>query len=473
MALLSAAWTANLLGVNASIASAGERPDPTLPDGTSVPAQAIEAPASVSDGSVLGLGVGNADSDQIVATASTSGIPSAALAAYQRAETVINAADSACHLSWQLIAAIGRVESNHGRANGNTLDDDGLATPGIYGVALNGANRTTEIVDTDAGQFDNDTAYDRAVGPMQFIPSTWSVVGVDADGDGVRNPQDIDDAALGTAVYLCSGSDDLGTDAGRRGAVFRYNHSQSYVDLVLDIMDAYLAGDFTSIPNGTVMAGTITKTPPPLHVPGTPAEDDAHISKPPETHATDETVDPTTTDGGGGGTDDETTTDDTTNDGGGGSRWRPRPGDPRLDPAAPDDQHPAGRPGADPGAGNTPVHARRAQPAAAAAGVPDLPQQLHEPQDRCGQEGRGERQGQAGEVLHAAHLGPHHQLSPSASVRRPQPAAMMVTWNWCRWLSGSRISSARARSTPTCSARLPQRRTTRPAWSSSTSPAPG
>src|SRR6185436_11934389 len=105
---------------------------------------------------------------------------------------------------------------------------------GIYGVALNGSNRTTEIVDTDAGQFDNDAAYDRAVGPMQFIPSTWSV---------------------------------LGTDAGRRGAVFRYNHSQSYVDLVLNIMDAYLQGDFTSIPNGTVMAGEITKTPPPLHVP--------------------------------------------------------------------------------------------------------------------------------------------------------------------------------------------------------------
>ena len=328
MALLSAAWTANLLSVNAPIASAGERHDPTLPDGTSVPAQAIEAPASVSTGSE----VGDADAQQIIATASTSGIPSAALAAYQRAETVINSADKDCHMSWQLIAAIGRVESNHGRANGNTLDDNGLATPGIFGVALNGSNRTTEIVDTDAGQFDNDAAYDRAVGPMQFIPSTWSVVGVDADGDGLRNPQDIDDAALGTAVYLCSGSDDLGTDAGRREAIFRYNHSQSYVDLVLDIMDAYLAGDFTSIPNGTVMAGELTHTPPPLHVPGTPTQDGAHITKPP--HSTDDDVDPTTTDGGPGTTDDgdDTTPTDTTDGGnnGGGNNGGGNNGGPHV-----------------------------------------------------------------------------------------------------------------------------------------------
>ncbi len=296
MALLSAAWTASIAGVNAPIAAAGDRPDPTLPDGTSVPSQAIEAPASVSDGSLLGPGVGGADAAQIISTASTSGIPSAALAAYQRAETIINAADQSCHLTWQLIAAIGRVESNHGRANGNTLDDNGLATPGIYGVALNGANRTSEIVDTDAGQFDNDTAYDRAVGPMQFIPSTWSVVGVDADGDGVRNPQDIDDAALGTAVYLCSGSDDLGTAPGQRAAVYRYNHSQSYVDLVLAIMNAYLEGDFTSIPNGTVMAGELTKAPPPLHVPGTPAKPDHAQLEPAPADADDDSDEAPATD---------------------------------------------------------------------------------------------------------------------------------------------------------------------------------
>ncbi len=92
---------------------------------------------------------------------------------------------------------------------------------------------------------------------MQFIPSTWSVVGVDADGDAKRNPQDIDDASLATAVYLCSGDDDLATDAGRRSSVFRYNHSEEYVDLVLAFYDAYVAGDYTSVPNSAGGGGTI------------------------------------------------------------------------------------------------------------------------------------------------------------------------------------------------------------------------
>ncbi len=262
LALLSAAWTASLAGAGVDTAITAEAPqeDP-LPDGASVPEEAIEAPASVSSGDGLGLGVAG-DTQQVIATSSTNGIPAVALAAYQRAESVINSADKSCNLTWQLIAAIGRVESNHGRFGGNALDDDGIAQPGIYGLALDGTNNTSVIRDTDAGQFDNDPVYDRAVGPMQFIPSTWSVVGVDADGDGQRNPQDIDDAALATAVYLCSGDDDLATTAGQRAAVYRYNHSQAYVDLVLSIMDAYLDGDFTSIPNNTSAAGFLIPSPP-------------------------------------------------------------------------------------------------------------------------------------------------------------------------------------------------------------------
>lgn len=262
LAVLSVAWTASIATTGAGSALADAQSDTKLPDGTSLPTEAIEAPASVSAAGGVAPGI-TGDAQQAVATASTSGIPAAALAAYQRAETVINSADAGCHLSWQLVAAIGRVESDHGRTNGNTLDAQGVAKPGIFGLPLNGADGTSRISDTDAGQYDADSSWDRAVGPMQFIPSTWSVVGVDADGDGERNPQDVDDAALATAVYLCSGGDDLDTTPGQRAAVYRYNHSQSYVDLVLSIMAAYLDGEFTSVPNGVTSAGYVVPQPTP------------------------------------------------------------------------------------------------------------------------------------------------------------------------------------------------------------------
>ncbi|GAA4698999.1 lytic murein transglycosylase [Nocardioides nanhaiensis] len=218
---------------------------PTAP-AASVPAQAVSTPASVS--SVQDRASGSA---RVVATADAAAVPSIALAAYQRAETVINAADPGCHLTWQLVAAVGRVESDHGRAGGSSLGAGGVARPGIFGPALDGTGGTRRIADTDAGQYDGDQRLDRAVGPLQFIPSTWSAIGVDADGDGIRDPQDIDDAALGAAVYLCSGDDDLSTEVGQRAAAYRYNNSAAYVDLVLGIMDSYLEGDFTASPGTT------------------------------------------------------------------------------------------------------------------------------------------------------------------------------------------------------------------------------
>jgi membrane-bound lytic murein transglycosylase B len=255
LALLSGAWTASLAAPStASAADEGAK----LPDGTSIPAEAVEAPASVSVPGVIAPGVPAGSAASVVAGASTNGIPSAALAAYQRAAQVIDSADPKCNIDWTLIAAIGRVESDHGRYGNNVLSDEGVSTPGIYGIPLDGSNGTAKIGDTDAAELDKDPIFDRAVGPMQFIPSTWRVVGVDGDGDGVRNPQDIDDAALATAVYLCSGDEDLSTVAGQRSAVYRYNHSQEYVDLVLSIMQAYGTGDYAAVPNGSTTPATFT-----------------------------------------------------------------------------------------------------------------------------------------------------------------------------------------------------------------------
>jgi len=244
LALLSGVWTASLVSASAS---AGEDRGNALPDGTTVPNEAIEAPASVPVPGVIAPAVPDGTADSVVSGASSNGIPAPALEAYQRGAQIIDAADTSCNIPWELIAAIGRVESDHGRYGGNTLTEDAVSKPGIYGIALNGKNGTQAINDTDGGQLDKDAVYD----PMQFIPSTWQVVKVDADGNGERNPQDMDDAALATAVYLCSGDDNLSTRQGQEASVFRYNHSQEYVNLVLRIMEAYSQGDYTAVPSGT------------------------------------------------------------------------------------------------------------------------------------------------------------------------------------------------------------------------------
>ena len=61
----------------------------------------------------------------------------------------------------------------------------------------------------------------------------------DGDGDGVENPQDVDDAAMAAARYLCASGDDLATATGWSAAVFSYNHSNDYVTAVYDAAKAY------------------------------------------------------------------------------------------------------------------------------------------------------------------------------------------------------------------------------------------
>jgi hypothetical protein len=202
----------------------------------------------------------SATSPDLAPALAASGIPSRALDAYKRGATLVDAADPACGIDWALIAAIGKVESDHGRYAGNGLDGSGTVRPGIYGLPLDGSNNTAVIRDTDGGTLDRDTTWDRAVGPMQFIPGTWSTVGVDADGDGTKNPQNMSDAATSTAVYLCSGPGDLTRDSDLRSAVLRYNHSDAYVSQVVAIADGYRRG-VTVLPSGDLSAAQRAATP--------------------------------------------------------------------------------------------------------------------------------------------------------------------------------------------------------------------
>ncbi|HET6939069.1 MAG TPA: lytic murein transglycosylase, partial [Nocardioides sp.] len=239
-ALLSAAGVAAAVGnppapprPAAQVTTQAAAPQPVLPQvpaGYDAPATLTPAPDTTTPAAPAAfVPVATVDAD----------VPARALEAYQRAAAVIDQADTSCHLAWPLLAAIGRVESDHGQTAGSQLAADGKAQPPILGPPLDGVLGTARVVDTDHGSLDGDTGVDRALGPMQFIPATWAAVAVDADGDGVRDPQDIDDAALGAAVFLCASHDDLATDAGQRAALLRYNHSQAYVQVVLETMTQY------------------------------------------------------------------------------------------------------------------------------------------------------------------------------------------------------------------------------------------
>ncbi|GAA3467141.1 lytic transglycosylase domain-containing protein [Nonomuraea roseola] len=103
-------------------------------------------------------------------------------------------------LSWTVLAAIGQVESSHGRNNGPS----------------------------SAG----------ALGPMQFMPATWKAYGVDGDGDGIKDIWSPYDAVPGAANYLCANGAGQGGQKLRK-AVWFYNHSWEYVNKVLGLSEAY------------------------------------------------------------------------------------------------------------------------------------------------------------------------------------------------------------------------------------------
>ena len=172
-------------------------------------------------------------------TAALTGIPVRAVLAYGSATLTLGTQQPSCRISWNTLAGIGAVESAHGTHSGARLLASGTTVPAIRGPALNG-NGVGTIRDSDNGSWDGDRAWDRAVGPMQFIPGTWRRWGTDGSGDGVADPNQIDDAALPAARYLCA-SGSMASGDGWRAAILSYNHSDAYVNNVAAMANRYAA----------------------------------------------------------------------------------------------------------------------------------------------------------------------------------------------------------------------------------------
>ena len=174
----------------------------------------------------------------VVNTPGALGIPGMALNAYRNAERMMATADPGCGISWNLLAGIGRIESGH--ADGGATDARGTAIRPIYGPTLDGTLPGNEVVvqSTSAGR----VGYARAMGPMQFLPGTWARYASDGDGDGVADPQNLYDATLAAARYLCSGGLNLRDQSQVLSSILRYNNSMPYAQNVLGWAAAYATG---------------------------------------------------------------------------------------------------------------------------------------------------------------------------------------------------------------------------------------
>lgn len=200
-------------------------------------------PAPTAAERVETLPSGEPDPDWVAETAQTYSIPVRAMTAYAATELAAGEELPACGLRWNTVAGVGSVESAHGTLGGAGLDGEGVPDEPIIGPALDGTNGTRAIEATpESVQFHGDDEWDHAVGPFQFLTSSWEVYGADGDGDGENNPDDIDDAARGAANHLCLTADgeerDLTADGWGTG-VFSYNNSMAYVEKVRDIASSY------------------------------------------------------------------------------------------------------------------------------------------------------------------------------------------------------------------------------------------
>ena len=169
---------------------------------------------------------GSADAD--TSTSLPEGLNTVLAQAYQQAATRAPQLVPGCTgMTWQILAGVAQVESD--QAAGHTIAADGEIISPIIGPALEGTGtggNTTAVHDSNGG-------YAHALGPFQFLASTWATTGL--NGRGTTAPPDVQnafDASLTAAVYLCGSGRDLTQPTQLHAALYSYNRSNAYVDQV-------------------------------------------------------------------------------------------------------------------------------------------------------------------------------------------------------------------------------------------------
>ncbi|HWD04453.1 MAG TPA: C40 family peptidase [Amycolatopsis sp.] len=125
-------------------------------------------------------------------------IPLRAMTGYAKATVMLTEEQPACHLSWETLAAIGKIASDHGRALGDHIGDNGVLAKPLG---------TLEVKDF----YQRVVSTPNASGPLQLSPAVWSKWQRSASG-GEPDPQNVDDAALTAGRALCAGGRDMATD---------------------------------------------------------------------------------------------------------------------------------------------------------------------------------------------------------------------------------------------------------------------
>ena len=185
--------------------------------------------------------IGDVQRERLLATAPSIGVSLVTLDAYVQAAENIRERYPTCVVRWEMLAGIARVESAHATFGGARVAADGQVVDNvILGPLLDGTLEGTAIIeDTDGGRLDGNDEYDAAVGPFQFIPSTWAGYALDATGDGFADPHNLYDAALSAAGYLCASSD-LADDDQIARSLWSYNRSLVYLANVTGFSRDYI-----------------------------------------------------------------------------------------------------------------------------------------------------------------------------------------------------------------------------------------